>query len=202
LNEGFAPPGLNKDGFAVMSMATPVVSEDDRTCRTLSRWVYSLGTGTTLGTHESNNTSARRGCDGEQVDNLVSVRVCFSRGTLTTPPACLRKRSSNEGGASRNEEWGGGVTSPPPPPPSSSSSSSSSTLSSFEDSGSEGVSFPSCPRHRPSGTLGPSSLCPRLQQFIVGMVRSPPRRLRQGNSSRGVAITLKTLRKSTSALRN
>jgi hypothetical protein len=68
----------------------------------------------------------------------------------TAIPACLRKISSSEGRASCSGEWEGGVT-----PPSICSSSSST----YEDSGSEGVSSPHPGASPPSGRHSKPASC-------------------------------------------
>jgi hypothetical protein len=74
---GTAPPGLDEDSIAVMSVATPAAGEDNETYKTPNRRVYSLSAFTTLNIHESNNSCARQGYGGEPVDGSVSVRVHF-----------------------------------------------------------------------------------------------------------------------------
>jgi hypothetical protein len=78
-------------------------------------------------------TSARWGCGGKPVDDLVFVQVCFGRCALIVIPACLQKISPCEGKVSRDRVWGGRVASP---------SSSLSSSSSSKDSGLEGISSP------------------------------------------------------------
>jgi hypothetical protein len=87
-------------------------------------------------------------------------QVYFGWRTSTVTPTCWLMISLNGGRVSHGRDRGGGVTSP-----------SSSSLP--EDSGSEGVSFLPCPRHHLGSTLGLSSLFPRLQCFVVGMVHFP-----------------------------
>jgi hypothetical protein len=59
LGGSFAPPGLDEDGIATMSVATLLAIEDDGTCKAPNRLVYSLNVGTTIDTRESNNTHTR-----------------------------------------------------------------------------------------------------------------------------------------------
>jgi hypothetical protein len=95
-----------------------------------------ITTGTTLTPYMSRDTSARQGCGGGPVDDLVSVRGCFDHCEPTEIPTCRLKMSPSEGRSLGGEEWGGGVTSP------SSPSSFSSSSSPPEDSSLEGVSSP------------------------------------------------------------
>jgi hypothetical protein len=152
LDGGSAPLEHDEDSPAIMSVATPVVGKDGRTCKTPNRCVAFINIGTTLVPYESGDTSMRQGYISEPIDSLTSVQGHFNQRALTAIPACLLKMSPSKGRASRGREWVGRVTSP--------------NLFVFilvfvilpRGLGLGGGAFPRSPHRRPGGNLGPSPL--------------------------------------------